>query len=198
MILTKRDISILKFVEQYGSISINQCSKIFFSENKYAYYQARRRLKLLQNWKHLNRYRRDMRSETIYYIDKKLSYHSLKVLDVLAELISLGAKIKNFMQEYTIHTENKDYRVDALAEFIFKDYWYTMIIEVDMSNFTSSKKLFAINNSQHFQEKYKNTGEDIFPSVLIIRQVIPINPYHTELFDIHYSDFTLSTLRQVF
>ncbi len=29
MYLTNRDKDILKFIEQYGSITINQCSKIF-------------------------------------------------------------------------------------------------------------------------------------------------------------------------
>jgi hypothetical protein len=33
--ITKRDKNIIKFIEVHGSITINQCAKIFFRNNQY-------------------------------------------------------------------------------------------------------------------------------------------------------------------
>ena len=178
MYLTKRDREILLFIEKYKSITIKQCSKIFYTNNKYAYYQSRKRLKLLCDNKLLKRYREDMRSETIYYSDKKLSYHDTKVIDVYAELVSKGCTIKDFKQEYIIpiNTDNgkdKEYRADGLIEFEYQGYFYPLLIEIDYTHFTGEKKLMDIYNSGYFQNKYKDMDTDIFPTVIIARPVCP-------------------------
>lgn len=189
MILTKRDKGILKFIEEFGSITINQCSKIFFKDCKRNYYQARRRLKLLSDSGYLKRFRKDMRSESVYYLEKRLSVHDLKVLDVYAEFINLGTKIKCFKQEYVIPTGEKNYRADAVIEFDYKGYWNTILIEVDYTHFTSQKKLIDIYNSNYFQEKYKKYDDDIFPTVIILRPFLSNNLFKSELFSIVYMDF---------
>lgn len=198
MFLTNRDKEILKFIEEYGSITINQCSQIFFTHCKQNYYQARKRLKLLSDNKYLKRYRKDMRSETIYYLHKKLSIHDLKVLDVYSYLVYSGASIKFFKQEYIIPVEDKNYRADALIEFVYKDYFYTILVEVDYTHYTSQKKLLDIYTSFHFQDKYKNLGENIFPKIIIIRPVV-INQYESiDGIDVLYLDFSLKNKDQVF
>lgn len=197
MIITNRDKKTLQFIEKYGSITINQCSKIFFKNCKENYYQARKRLKKLSDNKYLNRYRKDMRSETVYYLEKKLSIHDLKVLDVYAYLIYSGVKIKSFNQEYVIPAGDKNYRADALIEFIYGDYFYTLLIEVDYTHYTSQKKLFDIYNSSYFQNKYKNLGEDIFPKVVIIRPAVTKENDMLKQIDILYLDFDLKNIGQV-
>ncbi|MCD3331444.1 hypothetical protein, partial [Clostridium botulinum] len=144
MYLTKRDKEILYWIDKWGSITINQCSKIFYSKNKEAYQQARKRLKKLSDNNFLRRYRKDMKSETIYYLDKKLTLHDLKVFDIYAELISIGATIKTFIPRYKINTPNshKQYReLDALIEFIYKDYFCPLILEIDYTHFTTHQTL---------------------------------------------------------
>ncbi|EGO86294.1 hypothetical protein G8S49_11355 [Clostridium botulinum C] len=192
MYLTKRDKSILKFIEEYGSITINQCSKIFFDKNKEGYQQARKRLKKLSENKFLKRYRKDMHSECIYFLDKKLSLHDLKAFDIYAELIFTGATIKKFIPKYRIKTLNskKTYReLDVLAEFIYKDYFYTLIIEIDYTHFTNKEKLLDIYNSNHFQSKYKHLDSNIFPSILILRPYIPERKINDERMHIYYTSF---------
>ena len=134
MYLKKRDSEIIKFIKKYGSITINQCSKIFYTKNKEGYQQARKRLKQLSDNKFIKRYRKDMQSECIYFLDKKLSIHDLKTLDIYAELINAGATIKSFTPKYRIDTikSNKKYReLDAYIEFIYKDYLNFLILEID-------------------------------------------------------------------
>ena len=174
MYLTKRDREILLFIEKYKSITIKQCSKIFFTTNKYSYYQARKRLKLLCDNKLLKRYREDMRSETVYYSEKKLSYHDIKVIDIYAELVSKGCTIKDFKQEYIIPvSDSKDYRADGLIEFEYQGYFYPLLIEIDYTHLTGEKKLMDIYNSGYFQNKYKELDSDIFPTVIIARPICP-------------------------
>lgn len=197
MILTNRDKEIIKFIEKYGSITITQCSKIFFKNCKENYYQARKRLKKLSDNKYLNRYRKDMRSETVYYLEKKLSIHDLKVLDIYSYLIYSGATIKLFNQEYVIPAGDKNYRADALIEFVYEDYFFTLLIEVDYTHYTSQKKLLDIYNSSYFQNKYKDLGENIFPKVVIIRPAVIMECKSTEQIDILYLDFDLKNIGQV-
>lgn len=198
MILTQRDKNILRFIEEYKSITINQCSKIFFNNCKQAYYQARKRLRQLYDNKYIKRYRADMKSECIYYLTKKLSIHHLKVLDAYAEFIKIGANIEYFKTEYKVPTKSKYYRLDALIEVTYEEYFYPLIIEVDYTHFTSQRKLIDIYNSKHFQDKYKELDDNIFPTVLIIRPVISDNSITSDLFNIVYLDFTLDGIEQVF
>lgn len=198
MILTERDKNILRWVEEHKSITINQTSKIFFKHCKESYYQARKRLRLLSNNGYLKRYRADMKSECIYYLDKKLSIHDLKVLDVYAEFISYGAEIRYFKKEYIIDSGSKNYRLDALIEVLYNDYFYPIIIEVDYTHLTGSKKLQDIYNSNHFQVKYKNLDDNIFPYVVIIRPVVTADHEQVNNIDILHTDFSLKNLSQVF
>lgn len=185
MYLTDRDKEILRWIEEHKSITINQCSKIFYTNNKEGYQQARKRLRKLNQCNYIKRFRKDMRSETVYYLDKKLSFHDLKVFDILAELIYLGAEIKNFEKEYVIPAGEKNYRSDALIEFIYNKYYYIFLVEIDHTHFTSFKKLIEIYKSNFFQEKYKEFGQNIFPEVLILREYETKNKMYTEYFNIH-------------
>lgn len=197
MILTKRDREILRFVEEYGSITIDQCRKIFFKGNKYDYYQSRMRLKLLSDNNILKRYRADMRSEVVYYLEKRLSIHDLKVLDVYAELIQLDADIQYFKREYIIDAFKKQYRADALVEFVYNGYWYPLIIEIDYTHYTSEKKILDIYNSNYFQKKYKELDENIFPKILLVRPIIPKEKIKSDLFEVLYIDFELNGFEKV-
>lgn len=200
MYLTKRDKEILRFIDQYKSITINQASKIFFGNCKQSYQQARKRLKLLSNNKYIQRYRKDMKSECIYFLQEKLSIHDLKILDVYAKLLNLGADIEYLKTKYTIPTPHgkKAYReADALIEFTYKKYFYPLLVEIDYTHFTSKKKLLDIYNSNHFQERYNQYDNNIFPTVLILRPVIPTNPVSFSMFDVYFAPFELTNLAQI-
>lgn len=198
MILTKRDKEILKFIESYGSITINQCSKIFFGHCKQNYYQTRKRLKLLADNGYLKRYRKDMRTETVYYQEKKLSFHDLKVLDVYAYVKSVGADITFFKQEYSITLKDKEYRADGFLECLKDNYFFPIIIESDISHLTGEKKLMDIYNSGYFQDKYKDMEDDIFPTVVIVRPVIPSIDVSHLPYSVLYADYCMYQLSNLF
>ena len=196
-----RDKEILVWIEKHKSITINQCAKIFFKESndKNAYYQARKRLRLLYQNKYIKRFRNDMRHEAVYFLSKKLSYHDLKIFDIYAELTKLDADITNFKKEYSIKFKSKEYRVDALIEFNYNGYFYPLVVEIDYTHYTSKKKLLSIYNSQHFQKKYKESlGEnDIFPTILIVRPFLPTTT-NTLPFNVLYTNYTLQDINSIF
>lgn len=195
MILTSRDKEILKFIECHHSVTIDQTAKIFYKDKKEAYQMARKRLKDLQNNNYIKRYRENQRCECIYYINKKLSPHNLKLMDVYAELVNAGAKIELFKKEFNISTDKNNYRIDALLEFEYDDYFYTFFVEVDYTHFSSIKRFEEIFKTGYMQHRYNKYGENIFPHVLIIRPILPTVQVKSSYFDVTYMNFSLEGFR---
>lgn len=148
--ITARDKKIIKFVEEYKSITINQCTKIFFKGHKEAYDQARKRLQVIHKAGLLKRYRKDVLSEAIYYMDKILKPHDLKILDFMAELSEFD--IYDVAKEGKIKIDEKTtYVVDALITLSISDELKVpIILEIDYSHYTSEEK---INNITNYLEK---------------------------------------------
>ncbi|GLC32930.1 hypothetical protein [Clostridium omnivorum] len=137
--ITKRDKEIIKFVETYGSITPKICSKVFFKGNKEAYDQARKRLRVIYREELLKRYRKDPKSEAIYYLDKKLKIHDLKLLDVYTELLDF--EILKFEKEKILDiSENKKYIIDAAMVIREDEISIPLLIEIDYTHYTSMEK----------------------------------------------------------
>lgn len=195
MILTDRDKDILRFIEYYKSSTIDQIAKIFYTNNKERYQMARKRLKLLYENKFIKRYRENNRSNCIYYINKRLSTDSLKLLDVYAELVNEGIEIKYFKREFIVSTRENNYRIDALIECNYNNKFYPLFVEVDYYHCSGLKRFEAIFKTGFMQSKYKEYGNDIFPTVVIIRPTLPIKQVKSDLFNITYLDFSLKDFK---
>lgn len=192
--ISKKDKLILNFIYEHGSISIQQCAKVIFKRNKYAYDQARKQLRQLYKEKAISCYKPPKASEKLYYIDSPLGIHALKLIDVYAELLGLGADIKTFHKKYRIYTSNDKYReIDALMELYYDGYFIPLIVEIDYSHNTSITKLKEIYQSRHFQERYKDIDNDIFPLIVIVRPILSENIEECEL-PVLYLDFSLDNL----
>ncbi len=143
--ITKRDKEIVKYVEKNGSITSKICSKQFFRGNKEAYDQARKRLRVIHEEGLLKRYRKDPRSEAVYYIDKKLKIHDLKLLDVISDLNELD--IVMFDKEKQIETdEYTKYIVDGAVVIEKNNIRLPLLIEIDYTHYTNLEKIRDIIN----------------------------------------------------
>lgn len=145
--ITKRDRDILIWIERYRSITINQCAKIFFTNNKEAYDQARKRLRHLNKEGLIRRYRKDPRSEVVYFMDKKLKTHDLKIFDVVAQFIYLGWEIEEFEKEYAFNLRDRKYISDAKIIFTKDNKKIPVILEIDYSHMTGKSKIEDITNA---------------------------------------------------
>ena len=154
--ITKRDKEIIKFAETHGSITINQCALMFFRDNKAAYDQARKRLRIIYDLNLLKRYRKDPRSEAIYFIDKPLKIHDIKLMDVFAELSKY--EVIMFEKECKIEIDkDTNYRVDAYAIIKIDGRFIPLMIEIDYTHFTNIKKIKQITYGYEIDNKVKLT-----------------------------------------
>lgn len=194
--ISKKDKEILKFINTHKSITINQCAKCIFTSNKWAKDQARKQLRQLYKEGLIARFQGSRTSEVVYYTLQRLSIHDLKLLDVLAEFISLGATINSFQKEYRVYTtkDKKKYRdIDAVFELSYDDFKTVVMVEIDYSHYTSINKLQDIYKSNHFQELY---GQDVFPLIILVRPVAENRLVIENNLLILYVDWELENLKQ--
>lgn len=189
--ITKRDKKILIWIEKYCSITINQCSKIFFTGNKQAYDQARKRLRYLNKEGLIKRYRKDPRSEVIYYMDKKLKIHDLKLMDFVAEFYAQGWELHKFDKEFTVKVKDKKYIIDGKAVFKKGKISLPAIIEIDYSHMTAIKKINDIANV--CKGKYLK----IFFVVRVAQEKIKIKKTENDSVCLIYLPWGLEELKEV-
>lgn len=188
----KRDREILKFIETYGSITINQTAKIFYKGHKFAYDEARRRLKKIAEVSKLKKITNKVTREFIYYMDKPVSPHNLFVLDFYSELINQGCEDIKF--EKSKKWSIKEPICDGYFEFSFNDITYFMILEVDLTHNCNLKKYEFLYDTGELQEIYSQEygNKDIFPTVVVMKQYIPTSPYYSNKFNVVYIDYKLT------
>lgn len=194
--ISKKDKEILRFIEIHKSITISICAKCIFTGNKFAKDQARKQLRKLYKEGLIQRYQGNRTSEVIYYTIERLGIHDLKLIDVYAEFIALGAIIESFQKEYRVYTskDKKKYRdIDGVFEISFNDFKTVCICEIDYSHYTSMNKLQDIFNSKHFQKLY---GDDFFPLIILVRPVAENKLIVENNLLILYVDWELTNLKQ--
>lgn len=182
--LTEKDREILRHIEQYKAISINQASKLF---NR-PYESVRRRLKQLEEQKVLKSYINALTKEKIYFAESKVSAHRLYVFDFYAELVKNGAKITKFKLEPKY--VNDLIRADAFIEFQYQNSLYFIILEVDLNHFTSNSKM-QIYEKLYREGTLQKECYGVFPTIVILKNNIDIT-YKSKNFEVIYLDFTLN------
>lgn len=156
--LTFKDNQILQFVEQYGGITIQQAHKLFFN-TKYGYDTARRRLKALYQEGYLKADRDFLSDRLIYYKTKKLSSHSILLLDFYSELVSRGAEVVLFKREF----KASNTRADGFIIFKYKNIAKMLLVEIDINNRTKVDKYKKCYSEGYFQKQF-----GAFPVVVIV------------------------------
>lgn len=161
-----RDNKILNFIEEYGSITINICANLFFSNANNKYDLARKRLRILYNNKYIKRYK-EVGAEVIYYLNKSLKPHDLKLLEVYSKLSSIG-NVVTFEKEKVILCPNKR-KIDGFMEIEVEEgeyiNTYPLIVEIDYTHNTHLNKIKDIYNSNYFQDMY-----GFLPIILIVKR----------------------------
>lgn len=184
--LTQRDREVLTWIQDYKAISVAQCTELYFGGN---YEGCRRRLKQLEDMEFLKSYITRYSKEKVYYVDKKLSEHDLNIYNFLKVIKKHGGeiiKIKNQPQYL-----NGAIRPDSFIIFSYKDNVYFILLEVDLTHYTSMTKM------QKYEELYKS-GElqkdcyNTFPIIIIARPSLDgirynSNNFHTVYLDLSYN-----------
>lgn len=167
--ITTRDREIIKFIEQYDSITINQCADMFIPNKSSGQQIARKRLGVLVKAGYLKVDKTDT-GENIYFIDKKLRYHDLLVNSFFIELNKIGAKDIEFTRHKSWLTQksingSKYLESDGFFKFKYEGYEMYIILEVCYTKKTIPLKKYEelyISGDAH------NECNELFPQIIVM------------------------------
>lgn len=138
--MTNRDREIIKWIEENKSMTIYQCSKIFFRDCSCDYDLARKRLRKLYEEGLIKRYRKRLEDEVVYFTEKKLKTHDLKLMDVIAYLQKFN--IDSFEKEQKIEINSTiNYIIDSTIVLNYKNLAIPILVEIDYTHYTSKEKI---------------------------------------------------------
>lgn len=186
MLIVQNDRNIMKHIEQYKGITINQCYKIFYKHAKYGHDMARWRLKKLAENKYLHYY--TIGKERVYCLERnsRITRHRLKALDLYAELVFNNCKILEFI-EPKYEVKGKRMEPDGLIKFSFDGKVIFAFIEVDDTHYYDLSRYDDLYEQGDIQRQY---GNDKFPMVICVTDMP--DRYYSDNFDIVYLDYKLN------
>lgn len=184
MYLTDTDHKVLRFVEEYGSITISQCQKIFYNVQNRGYEIARRRLSKLVQYKKLSVYKDMYLNMNVYTMGKKMSTHNVLALDYYAELSKLGVEFVYFKQDQ--QWLNNKYFSDIFCCYYFENKVYFDVMEFVRTKNVEPQKYIDIYDSGEAHELsnqiYKEIGGNEtlnqFPRLIVVDEVKHKNPLY--------------------
>lgn len=138
MNLQDRDINIINYLEEFKGATIDQVATLFF---KGSYEAAKKRLKILENSKHIKGDMHEVLGKKVYFISKLTSYHRIITNDIRIELLQ-HVEVIDFKFEAKIN----NFKVDALCVYKVSDLVKILIVEVDIYNRTTDKKILIVEN----------------------------------------------------
>jgi hypothetical protein len=185
--LTKRDREVLTWLEEYKSVTLSQSTYFFFNG---IYESARRRMNQLEEMGFLKSINNNLLNSKVYFQNKLIRDHNLFIYEFLKVIKMNGGEIIKF--ETQPQYMDKKIRPDAFIIFSFQGNVYFILLEVDLTHYTSNTKM------QKYEELYK-TGElqeqccGTFPIVVIARPTNGIR-YNSANFNVIYLDLFYSNI----
>lgn len=168
MRINEKTKDILSFVEKYNFITAKICSRIIYKDNSQSYQLASRKLRKMEQGGLLQRYA-DISNEFIYQINKNhITPHKYYLIDFYSRLYEKVDSVELFEIERSWKVSHK--RNDGFIIYKNGDSFYSLLIEVDYSHFTSKDKLDSLYESKEIQKYFKDKYgiDDYFPTVVVI------------------------------
>ncbi|MDM0489881.1 hypothetical protein QTH65_13530 [Clostridium perfringens] len=181
--ITVRDKEILKFIEDYRSVTIKQAQHLFF---KGSYEGARRRLSELRKFGLLKSTVSKGRSEKVYFVEKVLSDHDLYKIDYIVNLKKNQFEILEFNTKPSYF--NNQLKPDAFVICKKNGYRYLTFLEVDYTHYTDNTKLNTIYEKLA-KEEFRDTG-----FILVVARPTKGIRYSPTSYDIVFTDLEFSNL----
>ncbi|MDM0743554.1 hypothetical protein QTI25_14265 [Clostridium perfringens] len=181
--ITVRDKEILKFIEDYRSVTIKQAQHLFF---KGSYEGARRRLSELRKFGLLKSTVSKGRSEKVYFVEKVLSDHDLYKIDYIVNLKKNKFEILEFNTKPSYF--NNQLKPDAFVICKKNGYRYLTFLEVDYTHYTSNTKMNTFYEKLA-REEFRDTG-----FILIVARPTKGIRYSPEQYDVVFTDLEFSNL----
>lgn len=166
--LTQNDKNILKFIENYGGITIRQCALGFYNKksqkSNWSYDYARKRLSKLKSSGLLDCYKDKTTSEYIYHFKdnkKIITPHTKYLLDFYVNLLHYGINILYFKPNFEYKCRKM--HSDGFFKIQYNGDIYIIAVEIDFTHFTNIEKYRFLYDSNELQEQYGT-----FPLIFIM------------------------------
>ena len=154
----KYDKQILKFIEDFKSITVKQAEIMFYHNNN----NARRRLKELEEQGVLKSYKYNKTALAYTFKEfKEISEHDTIRNDFVSQLVSQGSTINNF--KICPRPLNRMIIPDLYIEYTYQNSTYKSYVEVDLTHFTGDSKI-TLYNKLYQQEDF---------NLFILRDSVP-------------------------
>ena len=172
----KYDKQILKFIEDFKSITVKQAEIMFYKNNN----NARRRLKELEEQGILKSYKYNKSALGYTYKEfKEISEHDTIRNDFVAQLVAQGSIINNF--KLTPRCLNGMVVPDLYIEYTYKDNIYKSYVEVDLTHFTGDSKITLYNKLKEKEDFNLFILRDSVPKFRILpkfqTRVLPLKKF---------------------
>lgn len=175
------------YLEKYHAISIRQAQRNFY-KSRFGYDVARKRLKQLEEMEFLKSYLNFTTNEKVFYLDRKASSHDLYIMDFYSLLVANNCTNIEFIKEPR-YLKNM-IRPDGFFKFQYNGNIYFILLEVDLTSYTSRDKFQMYEmlfRSGELQEACYGT----FPIIVVMTYNREIK-YESDNFEVVYMDFNLS------
>lgn len=183
------DLKILTWIEKYNCITVKQASRAFYTGD-YARDKASKKLRLLEDNKILKSYTNSITKEKVYYIEKKLSAHDLYILDFYSLLVNHGCT--DIEMELQPRLMKDLIRPDAFIQFDYQGYLYSVLLEIDLTHFSTSKLPLYLKLKR---EEWLKDKCEVFPQLIIVG--VNTIKKHYEGLDILYLPFDMEGFGRV-
>jgi hypothetical protein len=206
MCLTDEDHAILRHVEEYHSITINQTKKMFYRYQTYGNQMAGRHLSKLVKYGKLKVTQDRDTGQNVYYASRALRTHDLMIMDVYASLIESGAEIFYFCTPQPWNS-SKELISDAFVGFYLENRPYFRIVEIARYKgieIEKYHKLYDFGEAQVicndlFLRAGGQTTINVFPKLIVVDDVEHRNGYYDdEKIKIQQLDFKLNNFVKIF
>ena len=175
--IVERDKLIIEFIETIGYATIKNIADMYFTNKRYSYDVARKRLKKIAEMGEYIRVFKNQETNELVYVPydskiKRVSIHNIKVLEYLCGLKTLGCDI----QEIEIEPIFNNIKPDIYVSFKFNGYMYYHIVEmqirhdyIDLKRFKDNDTVNAILDKTSVINKETGEKESTMPQLIIIQ-----------------------------
>jgi hypothetical protein len=197
--ITAKDRQLLRHIDEFGFITIEQARKMAFFHMERGYEYARQRLQRLCNVENRLKIVNNTATKTKVFMDvdsklKNISMHRIYTMNLYCNLIGAGAEIEQFKLEKEWN-EGK-VRSDAFCVFLLNNgnhkYRFRLLVETNTSNNKLNLKKY-----DDIREEILLACNNQLPRIVLIDDR-DHNEYDTQLYQVVKLDYKTTNLQNLF
>jgi hypothetical protein len=193
--ITNNDKDLLRHVENYGFITIEQAYKMIYPKMNRGYEYARQRIQRLCKIEKRLKTINDTATKTKIFIDtdskiNKVSMHRIYTMNLYCCLVGMGAKIEEFKLEK--EWNNGKVRSDAFCKFLMIDGNNKIRFRILVETNTSNNKL-NLSKYDDIKDEILLACNNKLPRIALIDDRDHID-YNTKLYQVVKLNYKISNL----